>query len=304
MGKELFETETVFRDWMHRLDRIVYERLGQSVIDEIYSPERDKSAIFDRTLLTHPAIFMVEYSLAQALIAYGINPDKVVGVSLGSFAAAAVAGFVHYEDILNVAIQQAMVIEDRCEAGGMVAVMADPSLYGDGFISSHSELVSVNFSDHFTISAKCHSLVMIERKLAMDDITFQRLPVSYAFHSRWIDSARDLFQDSIKSTRFRAGRLPLISCDQMTSLASLPDDFFWNVVRMPIRFRETIAKIEIDSSPCYIDVGPSGTLATFLKYTLPKDSNSLLYTVLTPYGREKSKLDNLVEASQTHGFPE
>ena len=73
MGKPLFEGNAVFRHWMIRLDGLAREISGKSVIDAIYSS--GKAEVFDRTLLTHPAIFMIEYSLARCLMHEGVKPD-------------------------------------------------------------------------------------------------------------------------------------------------------------------------------------------------------------------------------------
>src|SRR5436190_1548109 len=93
MGRDLFRKNDTFREWMVRLDEIAQRSSGRSVLDTLYSDGKGKGDPFDRTVLTHPAIFMTEYSLAQSLIHAGVHPDMVLGVSLGSFAAAAVAGF-------------------------------------------------------------------------------------------------------------------------------------------------------------------------------------------------------------------
>src|SRR5436309_1981687 len=111
MGKELFKTNDTFRNWMVRLDPIAKELTGYSVIETVYSDGSRKGDSFDRTLLTHPAIFMVEYALAQALMHAGVLPDMVLGVSMGSFAAATVAGFIEVEDALASVVHQAIAIE-------------------------------------------------------------------------------------------------------------------------------------------------------------------------------------------------
>ncbi|MBZ5525861.1 MAG: acyltransferase domain-containing protein, partial [Acidobacteriia bacterium] len=94
MGRGLYDNNKTFREWMIRLDGIARDLCGRSVIEALYSDAQRRADPFERTLLTHPAIFMVEYSLAQSLICSGVLPDMVLGVSLGSFAAAAVAGFI------------------------------------------------------------------------------------------------------------------------------------------------------------------------------------------------------------------
>lgn len=117
MGKELYDNDAVFRGSMVRLDDVVRQLCGKSVIEALYSETRGKAEPFDRTLLTHPAIFMVEYSLAQTLMEAGVWPDLVLGVSLGSFAAAAVAGFINVEDALTAVMRQAIAFEECCEPG-------------------------------------------------------------------------------------------------------------------------------------------------------------------------------------------
>jgi acyl transferase domain-containing protein len=122
MGRALFEQNGVFRASMLRLDGMVRELSGSSVVETVYCENHSKGELFDRILSTHPAIFMVEYSLAQSLTHAGIVPDVTLGASLGSFAAAAVAGIIDVEDALMAVIRQATTIEVRCEPGGMIAI--------------------------------------------------------------------------------------------------------------------------------------------------------------------------------------
>src|ERR1700739_3760947 len=293
MGRELFKTNDIFHNCMVRLDTIAKELTGDSVIGALYSDASTKGAPLDRTLLTHPAIFMVEYALAQVLIHAGVLPDMVLGASMGSFAAATVAGFIEVEDALASVVQQAIALEE-CERGGMIAVLADPALFAEDFLSRRSELAAVNFSSHFVISARWNDLEEIEVALKKDNVGYQRLPVSSAFHSRWIGKAKAPFASFMRSIRYKQGSLSLGCCDQATVVSGLPADYFWNVVRRPIRFPETIAHLEQLSPHRYIDVGPAGTLATFLKYSIPANTKSIVHTILTPYGLDQKNLTALL----------
>lgn len=297
MGKALFDTDDTFRSSMLRLDAIAQRVIGESVVESLYSAERTRGDTFDRTLLTHPAIFMVEYSLAQTLIHAGLRPDSVLGVSLGSFAAAAVAGCVDVVDALNAVVQQALALEAHCAPGGMIAIMADPALFEEDFIRSRSELAAVNFSSHFTVSAKSSDLAIIETELKRRELTHLRLPVSFAFHSRWVDEAEASFSAFALNIAHRPGQLPLVCCERAAILSETPERFFWDVVRRPILFRESIALLERQGPRRYIDVGPAGTLATFLKYIQPASSASTMHAVLTPYGHDQRNLATLLAAA-------
>jgi acyl transferase domain-containing protein len=294
MGKPLFDDNDTFRCWMVRLDDIARPLIGRSVIEALYSSARDKGEAFDQTLLTHPAIFMVEYSLAQTLIQAGVLPDMVLGVSLGSFAAAAVAGSIEVEDALTAVIRQAIALEKYGEPGGMIAVLADPALFAEDFLSDRSELAAVNFSSHFVVSARRTELTEIETYLRKRDVSYQRLPVSFPFHSRWIDKAKAPFESHIRSIRYRQNRLPLVCCDQAAILSGLSDSYWWDVVRHPIRFRETTALLEQQGARRYIDVGPAGTLATFMKYGMKPTTSSTVHSILTPFGSDHKNLAALL----------
>jgi acyl transferase domain-containing protein len=297
MGRPLFDRNQTFRDWMIRLDEMARPLLGSSVLDTLYADGHRRGDVFDRTLLTHPAIFMVEYSLAQCLIDANVQPDMVLGVSVGSFAAAAVAGFIDVEAALTAVIRQAMALEAWSEPGGMIAVLADPALFTEDFLSRRSELAAVNFSSHFVVAATPPALPEIETALEMHNVRYQRLPVSFPFHSRWIDGARGPFVSSMQSIRCTRGTLPLVCCDRTATLSALPDDYFWEVVRHPIRFRETTVRMEQHGAHRYIDVGPSGTLATFLKYGMPAATRSTAHAILTPFGGDEQNLSVLTRST-------
>jgi bacillaene synthase trans-acting acyltransferase len=296
MGRALYDENSTFRNSMLRLDDLVEQLSGRSVIRTLYSETHGRGDPFDRTLLTHPAIFMVEYSLAQTLIHAGIRPDMVLGVSMGSFAAATVAGFIDAEDALTAVMRQATALEECCEPGGMTAVLADPAMFEEAFLSDRSELAAVNFSSHFVISAREPELVEIESVLRRQNVGFQRLPVSLPFHSQWMDEAEAPFESFMRSIRCTQGRLPLVCCDQTAILLDLPEKYFWNVVRHPIRFRETIALLEQRDICRYIDVGPAGTLATFLKYGMPSTTKSIVHAILTPFGFDSRNLATLLSS--------
>ena len=110
--------------------------------------------------------------------------------------------------------------------------------------------------------------------------------MSFPFHSRWIDGAEPAFAAFMAGVPRRAPRLPFVCCKQAATLAEVPDGYFWSVVRRPVRFRETILRLEQGGARRYGDVGPSGTLSTFAKYGLPATSASSVHATLTPVGRD------------------
>ncbi len=292
MGKQLFENNTMFRDWMLYLDGLNRKLSGNGVIDTIYS--RQKSEVFDNTSVTHPAIFMIEYSLSKCLMQMGTTPDMTLGASLGSFAAAAIAGYIKVEDALAAVVEQAAAFEASCECGGMIAILESPSLYDEDFLREHSVMAAINFDKHFCISGKQADLERIEATLKQKAITHQRLPVSFAYHSPWIENSRKQFEEFVKKVPIEEGHLPIACCGYSTVFTNLNTHFFWDAVRQPIRFMDTITHMELRGPYRYIDVGPSGTMATFTNYVLSESSHSTAHSIMTPFGREEKNLEALI----------
>ncbi|WP_256080284.1 ACP S-malonyltransferase [Massilia sp. YIM B04103] len=293
MGHELYRREPVFRSTMQRLDPLVRSRCGESVLAALYEDANGEQQL-KRVRISHPAIFMVEYALARTLIAADVQPDLVLGSSLGSYAAAAIADCVDAETALQAVIEKALMLERHCAPGCMVAVMGDPAAYLRSGLQDICELAARNFSGHSVLAMPLDQLARVENHLRQNGLAFQRLDVEFAFHSRWIDAARQPYLDYLQSLHFQPAAIPLACCASAGTLQALPSDFFWTVARAPIRFHDTVQALEAQDSYRYIDVGPAGTLATFLKYGLPAGSSSQIHTLMSPFGSDSGNLAAVV----------
>jgi acyl transferase domain-containing protein len=295
MGRMLYEEHPVFRRWMTSMDATVRDISGLSVIDELYRPERRKADDFGDIRLSHPAIFMVEYALAQTLIDADVQPDVVLGASLGMFVASALAGCVRPEAALAATVNQANLLHRHCPAGAMIAVLGSVALYEQLGLAAYCELAGINFDEHFVIATVPAHLPKVESLLR--GRTSQRLMVAYPFHSKWIEPVRRLIEDSMHSLQPRPARIPIACCARSVLLQTLPPDHFWHTVREPIRFQQTLQTLERHERYRYFDVGPAGTLATFAKYALGKESHARVHSVLSPFGRDSENLAAAVGAA-------
>ncbi|MCR8978423.1 ACP S-malonyltransferase [Brevibacillus laterosporus] len=299
MGKELFDQNPSFRRWMLQLDRSFTSITGQSVLDILYDPRKTKGDIFNHTIHTHPAIFMLEYALAQTLIESGIRPTYVLGSSLGEFAAAAVAGILDAEQALAAVLKQAEAFESNCVGGGMLAVLAEPAVYENSILlKNETELVGVNYHSHFVISGGRVQIQAAERFLKEHTIIFQQLPVSFAFHSSLIDPAEQEYKAFLSTQRQMRPTISFVSGVKGRLINELDSDYFWDVVRQPIRFYEAMKAMEQERDYIYLDISPSGVLSNFAKRIIPSDSHSECYAILSSYGVHVEVMDRLQRAGK------
>lgn len=302
MAKGLYQEGGVFRDCMDQLDAQLMAMGQASVCGELYRSDKKLSDPFDQLIVTHPAIFMVEYALCIYLQNKGLQPDCVMGASLGEFVAAVVSGILPTETALSILLKNAQSVEGSCPPAGMMAVIAPV----ENFDRLHRqfpdlELAATNSDKHFVIAAPNESMVSVASFLQASDILFQRLPVSWAFHSSLVDSAASENLDFLQTLAFRRNRIPQISCcwgEFLDDSVDLAKRYFWDICRKPILIKKAIATAEKAGPYIYIDLGPSGTFVNFVNQNLPADSGSKTLTLLSPFGQDRKiaeKIDGLLE---------
>jgi len=282
MGRELYNQEPVFKRKLQAAEAIFRDITGLSILDNLYNDRFKKSDPFSQTLFTHPSIFMVEYALACLLLEQGVIPDYVLGASVGEFCAAVIAGILTFEEAFQAVIVQAQMLETYCPPGAMMAIIHPHNLYQDlRLIREQSERAAINFPSHFVISGKTDHLKQIESLLDEQDIIFHNLAVVHGFHSALIDDAAQPFLQFLERLSLKTPHTPFISCVRDIPFTPLHSGQFWDAIRKPIRFHDIIEALEIENHYTYLDLGPSGTLATFVKYNLKKSSSSRIHTTLT-----------------------
>jgi bacillaene synthase trans-acting acyltransferase len=297
MGKDFYLSNNIYRENMIKLDKVFKDIVGDSVISQLYGDKISKGNEFNRTLYTHPAIFMQEYSLAQVLLDMGIYPDYVLGSSLGEFVSATVAGVMSYEDTMENLIKQAQLLEASCSRGSMIAVVNDYSIFNEApELHQNSELAAVNYQSHFVVSGSLEGLAKVERYLSSKEVLYVKLPVSFAFHSSHVNCIEQAYIDYLKSKSFKEPKVAFVSCLTGKKETYFDFDYFWKVVREPMDFPSALHSISKEKECIYIDLGPSGTLANFAKYNLPREMHKDVFSIITPFNNNIRNLDKLDEA--------
>lgn len=288
MAAEFYRDEPVFRAELDRLDAIVAELCGRSVVATLYGG-RGVTDDFRDTLITHPAIVMVELALVELLRADGIVPDVLLGSSLGEFTAAAVSGVLTVPDCLRLVVAQSRALLGL-PPGGMLAVLADPGLHERmPELRDGTDLAARNGPRHFVVSGAEDALAAAEEALRAADVPCQRVAVEYAFHSRLIDARRVAFRELFDDLPLREPRVPLVSCATGGRVDRPTPEHYWQVVSGPIEFERAIRGLEAEAPHRYVDAGPSGTLHN-LTAALLGDGRARSYPLLSMLGGDKALL--------------
>ncbi|MEO9590065.1 SDR family NAD(P)-dependent oxidoreductase, partial [Rhodopirellula bahusiensis] len=296
MGKGLFETQPVFREAMTRCDELLSKVLPKRLLDVLYGDGPD-SELVHQTRYTQPALFAIEYSLAQLWLSWGLKPNVVLGHSVGEFAAACIAGVVSLEDALNLIAHRGRLMGELPAGGGMTAMFESTDVIakhlrefetsGGGSLSIAAE----NGPQNTVVSGPQSELDAFAKHCEEAGVASKALQVSHAFHSQLMEPILDEFRELAEQCEFKSPRIPLISNltgEQWTKAwdANYLCDHIRNAVRFEPSMR-TLADMDID---VMLEVGPSPILTGMGKRCLPdssatwttslrsgKDDESILY---------------------------
>ncbi|WKD49171.1 acyltransferase domain-containing protein [Microbulbifer spongiae] len=297
MGKELYNSNSRFRTWMDYCDEIIAEEISISIIQHLFSDEFGIADSFDDITLTNPALVAIEYCLAKILIEEGIKPGCLVGYSLGELSAAVIADAVSIEQGLSYSIRLARHIKKYVQQAGMLSVISDPDIYQrQPDLFSGTTIAGYNFHSGFVVSGSNSDLQKLKNRLQRLGIASHELAVKYGFHSAAIDGFRERFLTSEPWLVAQPGKIKMMSACTVDEVTEITQPYLWRIIREPVQFQQLIECMAGKSDYYFIDVGPSATLATFLKYILRDYPGSTTFETINPFGHDLKAINRLLQS--------
>ncbi|MGU3493772.1 acyltransferase domain-containing protein [Xanthobacteraceae bacterium A53D] len=306
MGAELLARHEVFAGVMAYGDRLLRDLIGESVLSAMHPPGKGIGDPFDRLAITHPAILLTEIALAKTLAHHGVRPDVVTGVSLGEIAAMTVAGMLPFEGALSLVARQPALFEATCPPGAMVACLAPAAeIFADPLLAAQTERAGISGPRHTILAVPEPAMAQVTARLTALGVVHQTLPVPFAFHARWIDPAESAVREATAHLRLLPAAMPVWSTVRQRQLAptgGTDDALVWEIVRGEMRLFETFRHFEAAGGAVYIDLSPSGTLATLARQVIAPGSPSTTHALLTPFGADMVALDRVLQAVDAPGY--
>ena len=293
MGKELYKHHEKFRYWMDYCNEIMYPLIETSLLDVMYRGGT-KGEHFDNILYTNPALLSVQYSMFRLLNEMDIQPDFLMGYSMGELHAAVVSGVLSLEDGLKVSADIAKLTAEKTQSAAMLAIMSPESVitrYADFF--HNCWFTARNFYENFVVSGIPNDIHTLHKNLQKENIISQILPVKYGFHTRLIDPIEPVFKQIFEDVEVGLPKIPLISSSHEGTVLELNGDYLWKTIRNPVNFQLTVEQVLETGDYTFLDIGPSGTLSTFVKYILPSGSNSDSLQMINQFGSDLNTIQKL-----------
>ena len=289
MGRDLYEHELVFRKHVDRCCELLQSHLKLDLRQVLYAdPSTEEvAAQLQQTAIAQPALFVIEYSLAQLWQEWGVHPEAMIGHSIGEYVAATMAGVFSLEDALAVVATRGKLMQ-QLPPGYMLAISL-PEQQVQSWLEQSSQqnsacqIAVVNSPSACVVSGSQKAVASLQNQLSAQGIACRRLHTSHAFHSEMMEPILEPFEQALKTIKLNPPRIRFISNvtgDWITAEQATSPSYWGQHLRQAVRFSAGVSKLLEQFEGVFLEVGPGRTLSTLTTQHLPPQAKQQVLSSL------------------------
>jgi acyl transferase domain-containing protein/acyl carrier protein len=257
MGRTLLLHEPVFREVIERCALALRPHTDWSLIAELAGTDADKSRLSEVDVI-QPALFAVQVALAALWRSWGIEPDAVVGHSMGEVAAAYVAGALSLEDAALIICTRSKLVKRTIGQGAMASVELSIDDARRSIVGYEDRVsIAVSTSPASTVlSGDLAALTQILEQLQGREVFCRMVKVDFASHSPQMDPLRGELLRALEEVQPHFASVPIYS----TVLDSVADGsefdaLYWaRNLREPVLFSSSVQRLLQDGYDTFLEI--------------------------------------------------
>lgn len=268
-----------FSSWVKRGVRLAKSYLDLDLLELINNADDER---LHQTQYAQPALFLIEYALAQLFIHLNLTPHALIGHSIGEYVAATLAGIFSFEDAIALVCQRGFLMAS-VTPGEMLAI--ESSLEKILPYLNQTELALHNSLNQVVVSGQSKAIEQLKQSLTQAGIVFHPLKVSHAFHSQSMEAIEQPFKQLFANLALSSPQIPMISNVTGTWISAdeaIDPDYWYRHLRHTVQFSKGIETLLQDSHPLFIEIGPGHSLNSFLKPIAHHHHKPVLSTASLP----------------------
>ncbi|MDN9011592.1 type I polyketide synthase [Brevibacillus laterosporus] len=299
MGRELYETEKIFRETVDYCALQVTKQIGIDIRELMYPAkelEEQAKEQLHQTIYAQPALFIIEYALAKLLESWGVRPHAMIGHSIGEYVAACLAGVLSLEDALSLVSTRGVLMQ-KMEKGAMLAV-ALGDLQVRELLQEHGgelSIAAVNSPISTVIAGTDADICSLEKLMEDKGITSKRLITSHAYHSMMMEPMLEEFYEALQQRTFHEPLIPYISnlTGEKITASQATDPLYWQKhLRETVHFSTGVRTLMAEPNCIFIEVGPGRSLVSLVRQHR-ETQQAITFTTLPSAKKEHSDVASL-----------
>lgn len=283
MARELYQTELVFQQECDRCFELLQSQSGLDLRSYLY-PQADtetEAQQLQQTAIAQPAIFVIEYALAQLWMSWGIKPVAAIGHSIGEYVAATIAGVFSLEDALTLVTTRGKLMQ-QLPSGSMLAIPLSEAEI-QPLLTANLSLAVINGKSNCVVSGTNNAIAALQERLTTEGIDCRRLHTSHAFHSPMMEPILEPFRARVKQVTLNSPQIPYISNvtgTWITAEEATNPDYWTTHLRQTVRFAEGLQELFKQPNSILLEVGAGRTLSKLAKQNPDKSSQQVVLNSL------------------------
>ena len=267
MGRTLLAEEPVFREVLTACDRAIAAEAGFSVLAELVADEAGSR--LQRIDVAQPVLFAMSVALAALWRSLGVEPDAVVGHSMGEIAAAHVAGALTLADAAAIVCRRSRLLL-RISGRGEMALVELSAAEAERALADRQDRLSVaviNSPRSTVISGEPASITEVLAQLTARGVFCQRVKVDVASHSPQVDPLREELLAALSGLAPQALSIPMLSTvsGELLQGPELGASYWERNLRQPVRFAAVIEELFQSGHGLFVEVSPHPILVPALE---------------------------------------
>lgn len=300
MGLNLYNSESVFREVVDRCAEILKPLLGRDLREIMYPAPGDTETAaisLKQTFFTQPALFVIEYALAQLWQSWGVQPQAMIGHSIGEFVAACIAGVFSLEDALMLVATRGRLMWEL--PGGAMLSVRLPAKEVEPRLSAELAIAAINGPSLCVVAGPTEAIASLQQQLESEEIVCRHLHTSHAFHSPMMDSIVAPFAEVVGQVKLSAPQIPFVSTVTANWITDeqATDPMYWaNHLRQTVRFAEGVQTLWEQPERVLLEVGPRATTATLARQQAKDIKQQIAIASLADNAENEAEWNALLKA--------
>lgn len=267
MGRQLLLSEPVFRNIIADCDAAIQKEAGWSLAKELHA-EPDCSNL-SRLEFIQPMVFAVAVALAGLYRSWGIEPDAVVGQSMGEIAAANVCGALSLADAVRVICRRSQLMQRLSGLGAVAQLDAAPAeiqpLITD--YAAHLAVAGLNGPRSTVLSGEHKAMEDCLARLQAAGVFFRRVRVDVASHSPQMELLRDDLLRSLDGIRSMPPQVAMYSTvnGHQVQEGLLDAAYWYRNLREPVLLWPTVELLRERGHALFVELSPHPILMPALQ---------------------------------------
>ncbi|MEN9567126.1 MAG: McyG protein, partial [Cyanobacteriota bacterium] len=281
MAQQLYDTQPVFKENCDLCFEICNTAGAFPIVGANgRSPLREGFDI-NQTQYTQPLLFIIEYSLAQLWLSWGIKPDIMVGHSIGEYVAATIAEVFSLEDALKLVCARGKLMQSLPKNGAMLAVFASREKIN--YLLDHQISIAADNGSHLVLSGLKNNIDKITQKLESLSIKTKLLEVSHGFHSSLMQPIIEEFKIVAESINYALPKTPIVSnlTGKLADETIATTNYWIKHILQPVKFAKSIEYLADRQVDILLEIGTKPILITMAQSILG-ESDRLFLSSLHP----------------------